>query len=142
MTNYRYWLLIASSGWSFVSAVPCQMTHLVPSITLDSARSCVMQAAFLTQGTVSNIPTVLCWGGNIRPEGFLSFIMMLALIIVAVAIVVAVVLVVVASIIGIVVVVVRVPSIIKLSFVITGSMHRTTLYYLIHQHLGYLDGFL
>nr|GFB59066.1 hypothetical protein [Tanacetum cinerariifolium] len=29
MINYRYWLLIASSGWSFVSAVPSQMTHLV-----------------------------------------------------------------------------------------------------------------
>ncbi|GKF98735.1 hypothetical protein Tco_0297518 [Tanacetum coccineum] len=38
MTNYQYWLLIASSGWSFVFAIPSQMTHLVASITLDSAR--------------------------------------------------------------------------------------------------------
>ncbi|GJS30922.1 hypothetical protein Tco_0491542, partial [Tanacetum coccineum] len=34
---------IASSGWPFVSAVPGQMTHLVASLTLDSARSYVMQ---------------------------------------------------------------------------------------------------
>ncbi|GKA89406.1 putative reverse transcriptase domain-containing protein [Tanacetum coccineum] len=33
---------VASSGWPFVSAVPGQMTHLVASLTLDSARSCVM----------------------------------------------------------------------------------------------------
>nr|GFA28555.1 reverse transcriptase domain-containing protein [Tanacetum cinerariifolium] len=59
MKNYRYWLLIASSGWSFISAVPSQMTHLVASITLDSVRSCVMQGVFLTQGMVSSIPTVL-----------------------------------------------------------------------------------
>ncbi|GKG21662.1 hypothetical protein Tco_0384257, partial [Tanacetum coccineum] len=89
------------------------MTHRVARLTLDSARSCVMQSAFLTQGMVS------------------------------LAIVVAVVLVVVYAIIRIVVVVVvRVPSIIKLLFVITGSLHRTTLYYLIHQPLGYVDGFL
>nr|GEU53831.1 hypothetical protein [Tanacetum cinerariifolium] len=119
MTNYRYSLLIASSGWSFVYVVPSQMTHLVASITLNSARSCVMQGAFPTQGTVSSIPTILTWGGSIRPEDFLSFILLLVVIIVAVAIVVAVVLVVVAAIIGIVAVVVGVPSIIKLSFVIT-----------------------
>ncbi|GJY60006.1 hypothetical protein Tco_0459898 [Tanacetum coccineum] len=41
---------ITSSGWPFVSAVPGQMAHLVTSITLDSARSYVMQNAFLTQG--------------------------------------------------------------------------------------------
>ncbi|GJT35064.1 hypothetical protein Tco_0925483 [Tanacetum coccineum] len=32
-----------------------QMTHLVANITLDSARSYVMQMAFLTQGTVSTV---------------------------------------------------------------------------------------
>nr|GFB86427.1 hypothetical protein [Tanacetum cinerariifolium] len=68
--------------------------------------------ASITHGTVSSIPTVL------------------------------IVLVVVVVIIGIVVVVVGAPSIIKLAFVITGSFHRTTLYYLIHQPLGYVDGFL
>ncbi|GJW94985.1 hypothetical protein Tco_0174657 [Tanacetum coccineum] len=41
---------VASSGWPFVYAVPCQMTHLVASLTLNSARSCVMQGTFLTQG--------------------------------------------------------------------------------------------
>nr|GEW15062.1 hypothetical protein [Tanacetum cinerariifolium] len=78
MKNYQYWLLIAPSGWSFVSVVPSQMTHLVASITLDSARSCVMQGAFLTHGTVSSIPTVLSWGSSIRPEGFRPFILLLS----------------------------------------------------------------
>ncbi|GJR53380.1 hypothetical protein Tco_1403901 [Tanacetum coccineum] len=45
-----------------------QMAHLVTSITLNSARSCVMQSAFLTQGTVSNIPIVFSWSDSIRPE--------------------------------------------------------------------------
>ncbi|GJW21119.1 hypothetical protein Tco_0031741 [Tanacetum coccineum] len=47
--------IITSSGWPFVSAVLGQMAHLVASITLDSARSYVMQSAFLTQGTVSTV---------------------------------------------------------------------------------------
>nr|GEW65833.1 hypothetical protein [Tanacetum cinerariifolium] len=141
MTNYQYWWLIAPNGWSFVFAVPSHITHLVASITLDSARSCMMQGEFLTQGTVSSITTVLSWGGSIRPEGFWPSILLLTVIIVTVAIVVAVVLVTVDTIIGIVVVV-GAPSIIKLAFVITGSLHRTMLYYLIHQPLGYVDGFL
>nr|GEU94030.1 nuclear/nucleolar GTPase 2 [Tanacetum cinerariifolium] len=44
------------------------VAHLVASIKLDSARPYVMQGAFLTQGMVSSIPTVLGWGGSIRPE--------------------------------------------------------------------------
>nr|GEY08682.1 hypothetical protein [Tanacetum cinerariifolium]GEY09475.1 hypothetical protein [Tanacetum cinerariifolium] len=44
-----------------LTTVPSQMTHLVASITLDSARSCVIQGAFLTQGTVSSISIVLSW---------------------------------------------------------------------------------
>nr|GEW02750.1 hypothetical protein [Tanacetum cinerariifolium] len=95
------------------------MTHLVASITLDSARSCVIQGEFLTQGTISSIPTVLSWGGSIRPEVFWPSILLLTVIIVAIAIVTAILLVV-AVIIGIVDVVVGVPSIIKLSFLITG----------------------
>nr|GEU52038.1 hypothetical protein [Tanacetum cinerariifolium] len=98
------------------------MTHLVASIILDTARSCVMQGVFLTQRMVSSILTVLSWGGSIRPEGFRPSILLLTVIIVAVAIVVVVVLVVVAAIIGIVAVVVGVPSIIKLSFVIIGGL--------------------
>nr|GEV66845.1 hypothetical protein [Tanacetum cinerariifolium] len=98
------------------------MTHLITSITLDSARSCVMQGTFLTHGTVSSIPIVLSWGGSIRPEGFRPSIMLLTVIIVKVAIVVAVVLVIVDTIIGIVVIVVGAPSIIKLAFVITGDL--------------------
>nr|GEV63226.1 putative ribonuclease H-like domain-containing protein [Tanacetum cinerariifolium] len=130
------------SGWSFIYVVPSQMTHLVASITLDSARSCMMQGAFLTQGTVSSIPTILISGGSVRHEGFRPSILLLTVIILTVAIVVAVVLVIVDTISGIVVVVVGAPSIIKLAFVITGSLHRTTLYYLIHRPLGYVDGFL
>nr|GEW37904.1 zinc finger, CCHC-type [Tanacetum cinerariifolium] len=77
----------------------------------------MMQSAFLTQRKASSIPTVFSWGGSIRPKGFPSFILPLAIIIVAVAMVV---LVVVDVIIWVVVVVSGVPSIIKLSFVIIG----------------------
>ncbi|GJY06831.1 hypothetical protein Tco_0373885 [Tanacetum coccineum] len=108
MTNYRYCLLIASSGWSFVSAVFGQMAHLVTSITLDSARSIVMQGAFLKQGTVSNIPIVFSWSSSISPEGFLSSIMLwLVIIVVVVGAGVTV------------VVVVESSSVVKLSFMIT-----------------------
>ncbi|GKG40037.1 hypothetical protein Tco_0466814, partial [Tanacetum coccineum] len=71
---------------------PGQMTHLVASLTLDSARSCVMQGAFFTQGKASSIPTIFSWGGNISPDGFLPSILLLLVIIVAVVIVVTVVL--------------------------------------------------
>ncbi|GJR82589.1 hypothetical protein Tco_0153374 [Tanacetum coccineum] len=109
MTNYRYWLLIASSGWPFVFAVLGQMAHLVASITLNSARSCVMQGAFLTQGTVSNIPIIFSWSGSISPEGFLSSVLLWLVIIITVVGV------------GVMVIVVIIESysVIKLSFVIT-----------------------
>ncbi|GJV28979.1 hypothetical protein Tco_1385427 [Tanacetum coccineum] len=116
-------LNVASSGWPFVSAVPGQMTHLVASLTLDSARSCVMQGTSFTQGKVSSIPTVFSWGGSISPNGFLPSILLLLVIIVAVAIVVTVILVVIVG---------EGSSIIKLSFVIIGSLHRIMLCYLIH----------
>ncbi|GJZ84795.1 hypothetical protein Tco_0650134 [Tanacetum coccineum] len=64
---------IASSGWPFVFAVPGMMTHLVASLTLDSAS----------------------WVNSISPDGFLPSIMLLLVIIVVVSIVVTVVLVVV-----------------------------------------------
>ncbi|GKF08890.1 hypothetical protein Tco_0043114 [Tanacetum coccineum] len=70
--------------------VPGQMTHLVASLTLDSARSCVMQSAFLTLGKASSIPTIFSWGGNISPDSFLPSILLLLVIIVAVVIVVVV----------------------------------------------------
>ncbi|GKF55030.1 hypothetical protein Tco_0165370, partial [Tanacetum coccineum] len=108
MTNYRYWLLIASSSWSFVSAVSGQMTHLVASITLDSARSYVMQSAFLTQGMVSSISIVFSWGGSKSPEGFLSSVLLWLVIIVAIVDV---------GVTG--VVVVESSFVVKLSFVIT-----------------------
>ncbi|GJR56203.1 hypothetical protein Tco_1406724 [Tanacetum coccineum] len=43
---------VASSGWPFVSVVPGQMTYLVASLTLDSARSCVMQGGIFLQVVV------------------------------------------------------------------------------------------
>ncbi|GKD64980.1 hypothetical protein Tco_1307088 [Tanacetum coccineum] len=95
-------------------------------------------SAFLTQRKASSIPTIFSWGGSIRPEGFMSSVLLLAIIIIVVAIVV---LVVVDAIIR-VAVVVSVPSIIKLSFVIIGSLHRIMLCYLIHQPLSYGNGFL
>ncbi|GKB94576.1 hypothetical protein Tco_0980713, partial [Tanacetum coccineum] len=99
---------ISSSGWPFVSIVLGQMAHLVASITLNSARSCVMQSAFLTQRTVSNIPIVFSWSDSIRPEGFLSSVLLWLVIIVAVVGV------------GVMVVVVVESSfVVKLSFVIT-----------------------
>nr|GFA26486.1 hypothetical protein [Tanacetum cinerariifolium] len=112
-------LAITSSSWPFASAIPSQITHLVASITLNSARSCVMQGAFLTQGMVSSIPTTLSWGGSIRPDSFLSFVLLLAVIIVAV---VAIVLVVIVATIR-VVVVVESSSVVKLSFMITQYLH-------------------
>ncbi|GKC36429.1 hypothetical protein Tco_1048813 [Tanacetum coccineum] len=115
--------VVASSGWPFVFAVPGQMTHLVASLTLDSARSCVMQGAFLTQGKASSIPTIFSWGDSISPDSFLPSILLLLVIIVAVAIVVTVILVVVVG---------EGSSIIKLSFVIIGSLHIIMLCYLIH----------
>ncbi|GKB33728.1 hypothetical protein Tco_0873129 [Tanacetum coccineum] len=45
ITSYGYCLKIISSGWSFAPAVLGQMAYLVASLTLDSARSYVMQGA-------------------------------------------------------------------------------------------------
>ncbi|GKC52050.1 putative reverse transcriptase domain-containing protein [Tanacetum coccineum] len=93
-----------------------QMAQLVASITLNSARSCVMESAFLTQGTVSNIPIVFNWSNSIRPEGFLSSVLLwLVIIVVVVGVGVMVVIV----IIIVVVVVVESSSVVKLSFMIT-----------------------
>ncbi|GKF84992.1 hypothetical protein Tco_0249890 [Tanacetum coccineum] len=91
-----------------------QMAHLVASITLDSARSCVMQSAFLTHGTASSIPIVFSWGGSISHGGFMSTVLLWLVIIVAVVGVTVVVVTIVA-----VVVVVESSFVAKLSFVIT-----------------------
>ncbi|GKA83135.1 hypothetical protein Tco_0789883 [Tanacetum coccineum] len=119
-------------GIRSILKVPGQMTYLVANPTLNSARSYVMQGAFLTQGKASSIPIVFSWGDSISPEGFLPSILLLAVIIVVVAIV---------TVVLVVVVVVGISAIIKLLFVIIGSLHRTMLYYLIHQPLGYVGGF-
>nr|GEU94601.1 hypothetical protein [Tanacetum cinerariifolium] len=100
--DYFQWLALCfCNSWS--CGPPCC------KFTLDSARSCVMKDAFLTQGTVSSILIVLSWGGSIRPKGFLSFILLWLVIIVAV----------VGGGVTIVVVVVESSSVVKLSFVIT-----------------------
>ncbi|GJX48294.1 hypothetical protein Tco_0273484 [Tanacetum coccineum] len=81
------------------------MTYLITSLTLDSARSYMMQGASFTQGTISSIPI----GGSISPEGFLPSIMLLVVVIITVVIVIVIL---------IVVVVDDVSLILKLSFVI------------------------
>ncbi|GJW71661.1 hypothetical protein Tco_0128578 [Tanacetum coccineum] len=108
MISNCHWQQITSSGWPFISAVLGQMAHLVASITLKSARSCVMQSAFLTQGMVSNIPIVFSWSDSIRPEGFLSYVLLWLVIIVVVV-----------GVDVMVVVVVESFFVVKLSFVIT-----------------------
>nr|GEV09489.1 zinc finger, CCHC-type [Tanacetum cinerariifolium] len=80
------------------------MTYHVASLTLDSARSYVMQGAPFTQGTISSLP--IC--ANISLEGFLLLILLLVVIIVTVfivAVILVVVIRVVIAIIGVVVVV-------------------------------------
>ncbi|GJV55233.1 hypothetical protein Tco_1456238 [Tanacetum coccineum] len=93
---------VVSSDWSLVSAVLGQMTYPVASLTPDSARSYVMQGAPFTQGTIPSIPI----GGSISPEGFLSSILLLVVIIVTVLIVAVILVVVVIAIVGVVIVVV------------------------------------
>nr|GEW03632.1 hypothetical protein [Tanacetum cinerariifolium] len=124
---------VVSSGWSFISAVPGQMTYPVASLTLDSARSYVLQGGPFTQDMISSIPI----GGNISLEGFLLLILLLVVIIVTIVIVAIILVVVIVAIVGVVivvtivrvvvvvaiigvVVVIGVFAIIKLSFVITG----------------------
>ncbi|GKC59449.1 hypothetical protein Tco_1087047 [Tanacetum coccineum] len=88
MTSYYYWLQVTSSGWPFVLTVPGLMTYLVACLTLDSARSYVMQGASFTHGKASSIPIVFIWGGSISLDGFLPSILLLVVIIVVVVIVV------------------------------------------------------
>ncbi|GJW72676.1 hypothetical protein Tco_0129593 [Tanacetum coccineum] len=78
---------------------------------------------------------------SISLEGFLPSILLLVVIIVTVVIVAVILVVVVVAIVG-VVVVVGVSAIIKLSFVIIGFLRRIVFYYLLHQPLGYGNGFL
>nr|GEW66907.1 hypothetical protein [Tanacetum cinerariifolium]GEX15334.1 hypothetical protein [Tanacetum cinerariifolium] len=59
MKNYQYWLLVAPSGWSFGFVVPSQMTHLVASITLDSARTYVMQVVLVIVDMIIGIVVVV-----------------------------------------------------------------------------------
>ncbi|GJS20839.1 hypothetical protein Tco_0449471 [Tanacetum coccineum] len=131
------------------------MAYFVAILTPDSARPCVMQSTLPTKGMRSIISTI-----SICLKDFMSSILLLMVIIVAVVIVtviwvvifvnVIVGVVIVVAFIGVVVlvmiigivVVVRiirivvvgggVPSIIKLLFVIIGFLHRITLYYLVH----------
>ncbi|GKB13886.1 hypothetical protein Tco_0847809 [Tanacetum coccineum] len=53
--------------------IPGQMTYPVASLTLDSARSYVMQGAPFTKRSISSIPI----GGSISPEGFLPSILLI-----------------------------------------------------------------
>ncbi|GJY84288.1 hypothetical protein Tco_0497664 [Tanacetum coccineum] len=100
---------------------------------------------------VFSIPFVLRWGGSISSDSFLPSIMLLVVIIVTVVIVVVILIVIVVvivgvvivvAIIGVVVIVDGVSSILKFSFVIIGFLRRIVFYYLLHQPLGYGNGFL
>nr|GEW90740.1 hypothetical protein [Tanacetum cinerariifolium] len=139
---------VVSSGGSFIYVVTGQKTYPVASLTLDSARSYVMQGASFIQGMISNTPI----GGSISPEGFVPSILLLVVIIVTVVIVVVILVVVVVAIVKVVIVVaiVRVvvvvvggvvSSILKLSFMIIGFLRRIVFYYLLHQSLGYGNSF-
>nr|GEZ18750.1 hypothetical protein [Tanacetum cinerariifolium] len=75
---------IVSSGWSFVFAVPGQMTYPVASLTLDSEMSYVMQGAPFTKGTIYSIPI----GGIISPKGFLPSILLMVIMVTVVIVVV------------------------------------------------------
>nr|GEW02491.1 hypothetical protein [Tanacetum cinerariifolium] len=121
--------VVISSGGSFVSAVTGQMTYPVASLTLDNARSYVMQGASFTQGLIFSIPI----GGSISPEGFVPSIMLLVVIIVTVVIVVVILVVVVVG--G------DVSYILKRLFMIIGFLRRIMFYYLLHQSLGYGNSF-
>ncbi|GJT96531.1 hypothetical protein Tco_1092049 [Tanacetum coccineum] len=98
-----------------------------------------------TQGMRSIISTV-----SISLEGFLPSILLLVVIIVVVVIVAVILVVVVVAIVGVVIivaiigvfVVVGISTIIKLSFVIISFLRRIMFYYLLHQPLGYDNGFL
>ncbi|GJT39524.1 retrovirus-related pol polyprotein from transposon TNT 1-94 [Tanacetum coccineum] len=98
-----------------------------------------------------SIPFVLSWGGSISSDSFLPSILLLVVIIITVVIVVVILIVVVVviigvvivvAIIGVVVVVGGVSYILKLSFVIIGFLRKIVFYYLLHQPMGYGNGFL
>nr|GEV96004.1 hypothetical protein [Tanacetum cinerariifolium] len=123
------------------------MTHLVATLTLDSAKSYVMQGASCTQRRVFMVPFVfsisfvLSWGSSISLDSFLHSILMLVVIVVTVVIVAVILIFFVVAIVGVVIVVAiigvvifvmiigvvivvvvgGIPSIIKLSFMIIGS---------------------
>ncbi|GJU00773.1 hypothetical protein Tco_1111111 [Tanacetum coccineum] len=120
--------------------------HNVPSLHRRYKLLILVGAPF-TQGTVSIIPI----GGSISPEGFLPSILLLVVIIVTVLIVAVILVVVVIAIVGVVIVVVfigivvvigGVSSIFKLSFMIIDFLRIIVFYYLLHQPLGYGNGFL
>ncbi|GJX86969.1 hypothetical protein Tco_0337743 [Tanacetum coccineum] len=107
-------LPVAGALVSF-SAVLSQISHLVSSITLNNARPCVMESAFLTQRKAARISTIFSWSGSISPEGFLpSVLLWLVIIVAVVGVGVMVVVVIIVA-----VVVVESSSVVKLSFVIT-----------------------
>ncbi|GJZ03578.1 hypothetical protein Tco_0536853 [Tanacetum coccineum] len=93
----------------------------------------VFESAHPTKGMRSIISTI-----SISLEGFLPFILLLVVTVVIVTVILVVVTVVIVR----VVVVVGDSAIIKISFVIIGFLCRIVFYYLLHQPLGYGNGFL
>ncbi|GJV83018.1 hypothetical protein Tco_1522916 [Tanacetum coccineum] len=124
---------------------------MLGDVMVMQGRSLRCLGASCTQRKVSMVPFVLSWGGSISSDSFLPSILLLVVIIITVVIVVVILIVVVVvivgvvivvAIIGVVVVVGGVSSILKLSFVIIGFLRRIVFYYLLHQPLGYGNGFL
>ncbi|GJU60494.1 hypothetical protein Tco_1238260 [Tanacetum coccineum] len=147
--SYETLTKVYLGSYEHYKSVVAEVEHSKHGFELQGAKMVEMgsfRSTFPTKGMRSIISTV-----SISLEDFLSSILLRMVIIVAVVIVTVIwvvifvnvivgVVIVVAiigvvvfvTIIGIVVVVGGVPSIIKLSFVIIGFLHRITLYYLVH----------
>nr|GEW81516.1 retrovirus-related Pol polyprotein from transposon TNT 1-94 [Tanacetum cinerariifolium] len=144
LLSTRFHVLATITSFALTS-VPSEVLSIRESHNLRDSHSLIGMFSISIESTgfamppgrnVSSIPTVLSWVNNISSDGFLPSILLLVVFIATVIIVVvtvifigvvvAIVVVVFAvAIIG-VVVVFSVSSIIKLSFVIIGSLHRTS----------------
>ncbi|GJT41865.1 hypothetical protein Tco_0941730 [Tanacetum coccineum] len=95
---------------------------LYPKMLWEPLPKDVVDASWQMEGSsvpfVFSTPFVLSWGGSISPDSVLSSILLVVVMVVIVVVTVILVVVVVGG---------GVPSIIKLSFVIVGSLHRTML---------------
>ncbi|GKD63098.1 hypothetical protein Tco_1305206 [Tanacetum coccineum] len=87
MTQAAIKKLVADSVFAALEAQAANMANTDNTTRQEKlfVRSYVMQSVFLTQEKVSSIPIVFSWSDRIRPEGFLSSVLLWLMIIVAVA---------------------------------------------------------